>query len=479
MSETLRHKTVKGMIWSAIDLISGKGVGFLVTLVMARLLCPADYGLLGLIGIFSSLSWVMIDGGIWQAIVRNNNRTEEDFTTMFCFNLAVSVVVYIILFFAAPYIADFFGYPLLCPVTRVMMLSLVIGSLNMVQGAKLHIDLAFKEMTRLSFFTSVASGIVGIAAAYIGWGVWALVVQQLSGSVVWTILVCNHYRWRPTAPFSMQSLRNMFSFGSKVALTSVLHIVYVDLANLFIGRVYSPGNLGLYTRAQHFAIFPINSLGGVLDRVTYPVFCKIGDDDQRIKDVLFRYLRTNIFLILPCMMVIAAVAKPMIALLLGPAWAGSALLLPILCVAYMWAPITNINISVWKIKGRSGLMLKVEIIKKSLGIILLFVALPLGIKAVCYSLVISYLLSLFIEMYSTTKVLDITIREQLRCVLPALLLSVVVALVVAVVCSLISNNILALVSSGIIAVALYLGLAKLFRMKALSELKLSIKTIKQ
>ena len=471
MAESLKSKTVKGTLWSTLERFSVQGIQFVVMIIMARLLTPEDYGLVGMLAIFIAVSQSLIDSGFSQALIRKQDRSEIDNSTVFYFNIAVGIVLYFILFFSAPFIAEFYKEPQLTSITRVIGLSLVFNSLVIVQRALLTINLDFKTQAKASATGAIFSGILGIWMAYYGFGVWAIVWQQLSNLAIITILLWFLTHWKPIWAYSWTSFKELFGFGSKLLASGLLDTIYKNLYLIVIGKVFKASDLGFYTRAHQFTDFASSNITGIFQRVTYPILCTIQDDDARLSDVYRRLLKTSAFIVFPLMLGMAAVARPMIISFLTEKWLFSALIIQVLCFAQMWYPIHAINLNLLQVKGRSDLFLRLEIIKKVLGVIMLCITLPLGLIQMCWGMVINSLIALVINTYYTGKLINLGFIVQMRDIFPTFLLSLAVSAVVYFTVNILSINTWLLMSIGILeGITLYVVIAKLMRFSEFSEL---------
>ena len=423
MVESLRKKTFKGTIWSTLERFSTQGVAFVVMIIMARILTPEDYGLVGMLTIFIAISQSLIDSGFSQALIRKQDRKEIDNSTVFYFNIAVGLILYIILFLCAPLIARFYNEPLLIPLTRVISLSVIINSFVVVQRALLTTELNFKTQAKASLSAAVISGIVGIVMAYSGYGVWAIVWYQITNLFVNVGLLWIFSKWRPQITYSWKSFRELFGFGSKLAISGIIDTLYNNIYLIVIGKVFKASDLGYYTRAQQFASFPSSNITGIIQRVTFPVLCTIQDDDDRLRMVYRKFLRLSAFVIFPLMIGLAVLAKPLILILLKEQWAFAATLLSIICFQLMWYPIHAINLNLLQVKGRSDLFLKLEIWKKCIGVIVLCITLPIGLVAMCIGGIASSIICLIINTHYTGKLIEMGFFRQMRDLLPSLLYS--------------------------------------------------------
>lgn len=420
MSE-LKDKTVKGVFWSAVDRFSAQGIQFVFSILIARLLLPEDYGVIAMLNIFLAVSQTFIDSGFGTALIRKIDRTETDFSTVFYFNIVVAAVFYLILFFSAPAIARFYDTPLLESVTKVVALNLIINSLSGIHNAKLSIGIDFKSRAKISIISSIVTGIVGLWMAYDGYGVWALIVQNLCSTAIRTVLLWVIVKWRPRLIFSWKSFKELFSFGSKLLASGLLDTLYNNIYTLVIGKVFSPSTLGVYSKANALAQFPSSNITSVLQSVTFPVLSTIQNEDVRLENVYRRFLKLAAFVIFPMMIGLSAVADPFIRLALTDKWEGAIYLLQIICFQLMWYPIHAINLNILQVKGRSDFFLKLEIIKKVQGVLVLCITVPMGIVAMCYGSVISSIISIVWNTHYTKKLINYGFFAQMRDLFPILI----------------------------------------------------------
>ncbi len=474
MAEDLKKKTVNGIVWSSIDRFSGQGAQFLIMLVMARLLAPQDYGVLGMITIFMAISQSLIDSGFSNALIRKQNRTDVDNSTVFYFNLVVSGCLYVVLFILAPYVAQFYNTPSLCPIMRVICLSMVITSWGVVQRALLTLNLDFKSQAKASFISTISGGVVGIILAFYGYGVWALVFQQLTFYGLSTSLLWVFSKWRPIRCFSWQSFRELFAFGSKMLASGLLDTIYGNIYVIVIGKLFSASNLGHYVRAKNFSEFPSSNITGILHGVTYPVLCKLQDDDDRLREVYRKFLKLAAFIIFPLMVGLSSVSKPFILLIIGEKWTFCSELLQIICFSMMWYPIHAINLNLLQVKGRSDLFLRLEIVKKILGVSILLCTFRFGLVVMCYGSIASSMICLIINTYYTGKLIDVGYLKQMRDLMPTFLVCMCMFGLIHFINSFISPYLLQLVVGILVGAVFYIGTTYLFRFKELNELLLLV-----
>lgn len=475
MSESLKSKTVKGTIWSSMERFSVQGIQFLVTIIMARMLTPSDYGLIGMLAIFIAISQSLIDSGFSQALIRKQDRTEIDNSTVFYFNIGVGIILYLILFLCAPLIASFYNEPILEPLTKVIGLGLVFNSLSVVQRALFTVKLDFKTQAKASLIGAIVSGAIGIYTAYAGYGVWSIVYLQISNYAITVLLLWIFSKWRPQWCYSWKSFKELFSFGSKLMLSGLLDTLFNNVYLLVIGKFFKASDLGYYTRAAQFSDFASANVTGIFQRVTYPVLCEIQNDDVRLHDAYQRMLRMSAFVIFPLMMGLAAVAKPMILTILTEKWLFSSVLLQILCFSYMWYPIHAINLNLLKVKGRSDLFLKLEIIKKIIGVIIICITVPFGLIAMCIGGIFSSIICLFINTRYTGMLINLGFLSQMKDLLPCLLLSLAMgAIVYAVVTFIPMPPVAALIVGIAVGIVFYTLSSKILRFPEFAEIRAMI-----
>lgn len=458
------------MFWSGLERFSVQGIQFLVMIIMARLLTPRDYGLVGMVAIFIAVAQSLVDSGFSQALIRKQNRTEIDNSTVFYFNIVVGILLYLILFVIAPWVADFYESPELTALMRVVCLSVVFNSLVVVQRALLTINIDFKTQAKASLAAAIVSGVVGVGMAYSGFSYWSIVAQQLVNLGLNTLLLWIFARWRPQWIYSWNSFGELFTFGSKLLASGLLDVLYRNMYLLVIGKVFTASSLGHYTRAHQFAEFPSSNLTGIMQRVTYPVLCQIQDDDERLALIYRRFLRVSAFLMFPLLIGLSAVAKPFILLLLKEQWLFASTLLQIICFSMMWYPIHAINLNLLQVKGRSDLFLKLEVVKKIIAVIILAITVPMGLVAMCVGQFFSSAICLIINTHYTEKLIQVGFLRQMQDLLPTLLLSLSMWGVVYFITSFFTGSLLQLVMGILTGVIYYITLSFLFRFPELNEL---------
>lgn len=423
--QSLKSKTLKGTVWSAIDSFSSQAIQFVLGILLARILAPSDYGVIGMLAIFLAVSQSIIDSGFGNALIQKKDRNQIDYSTVFYFNIIIGVIIYIILFVAAPLIASFYNMPILTNVTRVLALNLIVNSLMIVQNTKLTIELNFKILTKIRFCSNLISGFIALSLAYLGYGVWALVFQSVIAQLLSCLFLWIFAKWKPSLCFSKASFLSLFSFGSKLLITGLYGPIFNNLNTLIIGKFFTANALGFYTRAYHFAQFPSFNISQIISRVSYPVLSSIQDDNQKLCHGYRLLIKNTYFVVFPCMLGLACMAEPIILLLLTDKWIGCVSLLQILCISLVFYPLISYNINLLLVKGQSGLHLKLDFIKKIFSIIILIVSIKFGIKGICYGMVITTLFSWLITAFYSGKLIGLTLTKQLNDLLPSFICSII------------------------------------------------------
>ncbi len=430
MSESLKHKTVKGVSWSFIDSILSQGITFLVGLVLARLLTPEDYSLLGIIVIFIAVFNCIVDSGFSNALIRKTDATDKDYNTVFISNLVISVVLCAALYFSASAIAEFFNRPQLTDLLKVMSFIIIINAFAIIQRTILMKKIDFKTQTKVSVISSVTSGVVGIGMAAAGYGVWSLVGQQLSRQGLNTIFLWVYAKWHPRLQFSIESFKELFGFGWKLLISSLIATIWNEIYQVVIGKCYAPATLGQYTRAQQFAsIFSANMMN-VVQRVSYPVLSTIQNDKTRLKAAYKRIIKISMLPTFVLMLGMAGCAKSMIQVLVGDQWLPAVPFLQIICFQMMLYPLHSLNLNMLQVEGRSDLFLKLEIIKKivSLGPILLGIF--IGIYWMLIGSVIASLFNYYLNAYYSGPAIGYSIKDQIKDILPSFGIALFMCIVV-------------------------------------------------
>ncbi len=472
MSEqSLKQKTKKGLYWQFLNQFSNYGIQFIIGIFMARLLTPEDYGITALPAVFISIASIFIDCGFGGAIIRKPDLKEEDISTAFYYSACVGAICYVLLFFSAPYIASFYDVPILDNIIKVTSLTFLIAPLNTPQGIILNRKLDFKTPTKIGVISKIIMGICGIVLAYTGYGVWAIVLSNLISSIINLILTWYVVRWYPKTGWSKESFSYLWNYGNKMLASFLFSRIYDNIVPIFIGKYYSPAALGEYNRAQNYASLPSSQATGVLQTVTFPVLSKIQNDDKLLRDSYRRILKLSVFVVFPIMMLLSAIARPLIILMITDKWEGCILLLQLICFSLMWYPVHAINLNLLQVKGRTDYFLKLEVIKRIFGIAVLCVTLPISLVAMVLGGWVSSAFSLIVNTYYTGKILKLGFVEQLHDYMPSLLLSLFMYGCVCTVNIFVEGNLLQIIIGGIVGTLVYIGGSLLFKFSELEDLK--------
>ena len=421
--QSLKDKTVKGTAWTAIESVLRYGVSFVVGIILARLLSPDEYGLIGILAIFITIFELIIDGGFINALIRKQNAKEIDYCTVFWTNLILSVVMAGILFLGSGLIAYFFEREELKSLTQVMSSIVVINAFSLVQKARLTKVLDFKTQTKVSVIAAVSSGLIGIWMAYADYGVWALVAQQMSNALIAAFLYLFFNRWIPQIQFSIESFREMWNFGWKVMLSGVFNGLSSQLYHAVIGKYFTPASLGQYTRAYQFGSIFSGNLTSIIQRVTYPVLSTIQDDPIRLKEAYRRVIKVTVFPTFILMLFLAATAKPLIIVLLGEKWTEASYMLQIICFSMMLFPLHALNLNAIQVMGRSDLTLRINIVKNLLVIIPVIIGILFNLYWMLIAEVIKGCFCYYLNAYYSKPLLQYGIKDQLRDILPSIYIS--------------------------------------------------------
>ena len=414
----LKDKTVKGVAWSGIDNVAQFGVSFLVSIFLARLLTPDDYGLIGIIAIFTAISTTLVNSGFSTALIRKTDLTDDDYNTTFFVNLIISILLYLIIYFCSPFIASFFGREELTSLTRVSSLGIIANALSIVQQTYLTIILDFRTQTKISIIASVVSGVIGIWMALLGYGVWSLVFQGLSLQVIRSILFWCYSNWHPMFSYSKSSFNGLFGFGWKIMVSNLLDTIWKELNQVVIGRFYNPATLGQYTRADGFAKLFSSNLTNVIQRVTYPVLSSIQSDKQRLVDSYRRIIRLSMFLSVIPMFFLSAISEPLLFCLIGPQWHEAATYLPLICIAGSTYPLHSLNLNMLEVQGRSDIFLVIEVIKKIIALVPLYVGAIYGVMEMLIVTLFTTIIAFFINSHYSGKQIGYSSWMQIKDVAP-------------------------------------------------------------
>lgn len=451
----LKDKAISGVKWNAIGRFSTQGVNFIIGLILARLLSPSDYGVVGMVGIFFAIAQTFIDSGFGSALIRKNDCTDTDYSTAFYFNVIVGLVCCILLWVASPFIANFFNTPILKDLIKVMSLNMFVSSFAIVHGTKLTHAVDFKSQSIIKLITAIISGVCGVLMAYKGFGVWSLVYQQLIATGLRVVLLYVVTKWLPKLEFSKGSFKYLFNFGSKILAASLLHTIYANMTTMIIGKFYSAKDLGYYSRGESLATYPSTNITGILQSVTYPVLSKIQDDDEHLIQSYRKLISMTSLVIFFGMFLLAALAKPLIVTLLTDKWLDAVIYLQIFCFAYMFDHICALNLNILYVKGYSNLVLKLEVIKKTISISMILAAVPFGVMAICIARALYTQIAVVINTYYTGKLFGLGYVKQVKDFIKYLICSII-AVIPAFLITLINvHNVVQLIAGCAFACLIY------------------------
>jgi len=468
---------VKSLLWKLLERGGTQGIQFVIQIILARLLAPEQFGTIAIVMVFISLAQVFVQSGFNTALIQKKDADDEDFSSVFFLSLTVAVILYIMIFIFSPFVARFYKDPILVPVLRVLSLTLFAGAVNSIQNAYISRNLLFKKLFKSSLGAILISGILGIIAAYGGLGIWALVIQQLANQVSITIIMWYTVRWRPKPIFSVSKVKKLFTFGWKLLLSSLINVLYMDLRTLIIGRIYSPSILGYYNRGQQFPKVIVSNIDGSIQSVMLPTLSSQQNNRKKAKKIMRRAIVSSSFLVFPLMIGMAVVAEPLVSIVLTDKWLPAVPYMQIFCFSYALMPIHTANLQAINAMGRSDIFLKLEVIKKAIGLIILGFSLPFGVYAIALGQAVSGVISSFINAYPNKRLLDYSYKEQWIDIMPSLLVSITMGIVVY------SMNIFMLPASQLIVLQVVVGiiayivLAKIFRIESYSYLTETIKQL--
>ncbi|SFF46380.1 MOP flippase family protein [Sunxiuqinia elliptica] len=424
---SLKQKTINGLFWSFIDSFANQGVQFIVGIILARILSPREFGLIGMLTIFIAISQSFVDSGFSNALIRKKNCTQEDYSTVFYFNLLVGLVFYLLLFVSAGSISNFFNEPQLSPLLKVLGIGVVLNAIGIIQRTILTKEINFKLQTRVSLVASISSGTIAVTMALLNYGVWSLVALTLSRFSLNTLFLWLWSKWKPLRTFNKESFNELFAFGSKLLISGLIDTIYQNIYYLIIGKYFSAQELGFYTRADQFKAFPSQNLNSIIGRVSYPVLSSIQDDKEKLKQAYRKIIRTTMFVTFCLMLGMAAVAKPMILTLIGEKWLPSEIYLQMLCFVGMFYPLHALNLNMLQVQGRSDLFLRLEIIKKTLAIPTIVIGIFFGIKLMIAGMMVNTLIAYYLNSFWSGKMIGYSFRQQVKDIFPSLLLALIMA----------------------------------------------------
>ena len=463
MAQDVRSQLMHGVIWNFIEKVLMRGASFVIGIVLARLLAPSDFGLIGMLAIFIAISNVFIEGGLAKALIQKQDCLDIDYSTAFVANIGMSIVIYAILFVSAPWIADFYDEPILNELTRIFALNFILGAFNIVQRAKLMAQVDFKSLAQINVTSVIISGCLGVGMAYYGCGVWSLVGQTLCSTIVLIILFPLYSKWKPSLRFSKNSFNRLFGFGSKLMITGTVSVIVNNISTICIGKMYRSSQLGFFTRASQFSEFISSTLYDVLGNVTFPVLSELQNDRERFLTVYKKSLLFTALIVIPVMVLGVLLARPLVLVLLTAKWLPCVVLMQWLFMSRVVIPLSAINLNVMNALGRSDLFMKTDLSKLPMNLLMLAITIPIGVEAICIGIVCTSWIAFFVNAYYPGKLLGYGGWQQLKDWRYIIISVLIMALVVSGITYLLDNVWLQLIVGGIAGIVTYIGCCFMFK----------------
>ncbi len=465
-NEQIKSKTISGFFWRFAERCGAQVVSLVVSIVLARLLEPTDYGIISMVAIFITISQVFVDSGMGSALVQKKDAGDLEFSSVFYFNIVMCAGIYGILFVTAPIIAKFYENEQLTSVIRVLSLTVVISSLKNVQQAYVSKKMLFKRFFFATLGGTIMAAVIGIYMAFKGYGVWALVAQQLTNSIIDTIILWITVKWRPKKMFSFKKLKELFSFGWKLLVSSVLHSVYGNLRELIIGKLYSSADLAYYNKGTQFPNLIVSNINSSIDSVLLPAMSQEQNNVEKVKKMTRRAIKTSSYIMWPLMLGLAVVAKPLVNLLLTEKWSQTVIFLQIFCLVYVFEPIQTANLNAIKALGRSDIFLKLEVVKKIMGIMILLCTMNFGVLAIALGMLFyTVFVASIMNSFPNKKLLNYGYIEQIKDILPAIFLAIFMVIIIYPISYLALNDISILILQIVIGGVVYVLGSKLFELE--------------
>lgn len=471
---SLKKQALSGMFWSSLRQFSSQGIGFVVSVILARLLLPAEFGLIAMLGIFVGIGTALINGGLTISLIRSQNLDDEDYSTVFFFNLIGSVIIYVVVFITAPFISAFYEQDLLTLIIRVYSITFIINAFSAIQTTRLTKNMDFKTQMKVSVPSLIIGSVIGITMAYNGYGVWSLVWSAIIQSFAATVQLWYWSRWMPLWVFNIAKFKYHFHYGVKLMSSGILDIIFTNAYTIIIGKFFAPAQVGFYNRADSLQKLPVGNISFIINSISFPLFSSIQEDNNRLKSVYKRIMQMVIFIVAPTLIFMAVLAEPIFRMLFTDKWLPAVPYFQILCFNGILYPIHSYNLQILNVKGRSDLFLKLEIIKKTLVVLVILITFQFGIYGLLYGGVITSILCFFINTHYSGKFLNYSAMEQTKDLLPIILLSIIIGGIVSVCDSFTINyfsfDIIRLLVGGIIGSSLFLISAYFLKMNSLFEL---------
>lgn len=425
-----KKDVAKAVVWKIIEKIGVNGITFIISLVLARLLMPEDYGVLALLNIFIQVSTSIIDGGFSSSLIQKNNCNQNDLCSVFWFSFIFSIICYLFLFIIAPFISRFYNQQILIPVLRVIAITLIIRVFQCIPVVLVNKNINFKITARTAFISNISSGVVAIILAYKGFGVWALVIQQVCSTLISTILYIYFTKWIPKFLFSFSALKNLFNFGSKMMLLVFSSAIFDNVYGIVIGKKFNSSALGIYNRGEQFPRLIVSNVSGAMENVIFPTLSYYTEDKEKALSIVRRFIMLSTYFVMPLMFGLIAVAKPMVLFLLTDKWIESVFFLRVACIVWALDPLKGASFSTMYAFGKSDLALKITLLRYAIVMSSLIISVNFGLKAMAIGFAIAMIITKFFDLYPLTKLLDYRWSEIAKDILPSIAMSIIMFLIV-------------------------------------------------
>ena len=470
---SLRNKTISGVLWNAIELFTGKFIQIFITIALARILVPSDFGTIALLVIFTELSKVLLDSGFSQALIRKNNTTEKDYNAIFYFNIVAGIILYVILFVISPYISDFYNFPELTNIARIVFLTIIINSFGIVQNAIVIRDVNFKILAKRTILANLLAGLIAIYLANNGFGVWSLVVQIVLAALLRVVLLWISSAWKPSFTFSVDPIKELLPFSVNLLFSGIIDVLASNIQMLLIGKYYTASDLGFYSQAKVLSAMPSQILTSIVKNVTYPVLSAIKDDNSQLKQAYRKIITIAMFVIVPVMFTLVAIGNSLIPFVLGEKWIPSVEYFMLLSFVGAIYPLYSINQNIFLAKGNSKLLLKVSVMQKSIAISGILITIQISVLALVIGYVITTIINTLIIMYYAGKEINYTFKEQLEDISSIMLISsFMLVCVYALGIKLnLESTLFVMMLQVLMALVVYISFSFIFRLSVLAEFK--------
>lgn len=473
-TESLKKKSIIGTFWSFIETFSLKLIQFVINIIMARLLMPEDYGVIAIVYTLITISQVFIDGGFATTLIQDKYKNEKDYSTIFTFNVFVAILFYILLFFLAPILSDFYHTNITLPI-RVLSINLIVSAFVAIHRVKLTVDVNFKLLAKINVVSAIISGALGVLGAYNGYAVWALIIQYLSNGIMSSFLLIIILKWKPVCFFDLQSFKRLFPFGARLLFASLIDRIYMNLYPIFVGKLFTASSLGYYSRAEQFAALPANTCSDIFLRVTFPVMSSITEESQLVK-FYRKYISLSSYIIFPIMFLVIIISKPLILILLTDKWETIIVMLQILCIGFIFDHISSINRNLLYVKGRADLALRLEIIKKVIATLILFISIPFGLIGLCIGKAIYGIFAMVLNSWYTRSLINVSLFDQIKDFSPSLFVVIISALIGYIPVYTLNSSLEQFILGCIVFIVCFLSISYIFKLR---EFRCSVDIIKQ